>query len=179
MKKYTDQQKLLAVQDYQKGLAGLRAIAEAHNVDVSSLRKWVADYRENGMAGIQDMSHKRRYFSPEFKLSVVQRIQEEELSCRQAAALFNLRKLDLVAEWVRQYEQGGMEALMDRRRKESTRKMTLDKLQTDPQPMPDDALSRDQVLAELNRLRAENAYLKKLDALVLANKQSATHRKHK
>lgn len=179
MKKYSDQQKLSAVQDYQKGLGGLRAIAATHNVGLSSLRKWVADYRENGVAGIQDMSHKRRYFSPEFKLSVVQRIQEEGLSCRQAAALFNLRKLDLVAEWVRQYEQGGMEALVDRRRKECTRKMTLDKLQTDPQPMPDDPLSRDQMLAELNRLRAENAYLKKLNALVLANKRSATHRKHK
>ena len=131
------------------------------------------------MAGIQDMSQKRRYFSPEFKLSVVQRIQEEGLSCRQAAALFNLRKLDLVAEWVRQYEKGGIEALKDRRRKECTRKMTPDKLHTDPQPTPDHALSRDQMLAELNRLRAENAYLKKLDALVLANKRSATHRKHK
>src|SRR3546814_4718581 len=96
------------------------------------------------------MSHKRRYFSPEFKLSVVQRCQQEGLSCRQAAALFNLRKLSLVAEWVRRYEKGGMEALMDRRRKECTQKMTPDKSQTASQRMADDVLSRDRKSTRLN-----------------------------
>src|SRR3546814_10980064 len=50
-----------------------------------------------------------------------------------------------------------MEALMDRRRKECTQKMTPDKSQTASQRMADDVLSRDQMLAELSRLRAENA----------------------
>ncbi|MBD0680769.1 transposase, partial [Pseudomonas sp. PSB11] len=42
MRKYTVQVKLLAVQDYCSGNAGLRDVADRHDVDFSSLRQWIA-----------------------------------------------------------------------------------------------------------------------------------------
>ncbi|MCP3728369.1 transposase, partial [Paraburkholderia sp. CNPSo 3272] len=45
MGKYTEQAKLAAVRDYCSGEAGLKTIAQRHNVDVSSLRQWIAGYR--------------------------------------------------------------------------------------------------------------------------------------
>ncbi len=35
----------MAVRDYCSGEAGLKTIAQRHNVDVSSLRQWIAGYR--------------------------------------------------------------------------------------------------------------------------------------
>lgn len=93
--------------------------------------------------------------------------------------LFNIRRFNVIAEWAQRYEEGGIEALVDRRRKQCLKKMTQDKVRTGIPSMGDDTLTREQLLTELNRLRTENAYLKKLDALVLANTQSALHKKRK
>ncbi|RYF49938.1 MAG: hypothetical protein EOO38_06825, partial [Cytophagaceae bacterium] len=38
-------------------------------------------------------------------------MQEEELSYRQVAVLFDIRKSDIIGEWERRYDDGGLEAL--------------------------------------------------------------------
>ncbi|PUA41248.1 hypothetical protein C5U62_33070, partial [Pseudomonas protegens] len=38
-------------------------------------------------------------------------MREEELSYRQVAALFDIRKSDIIGEWERRYDEGGLEAL--------------------------------------------------------------------
>jgi transposase len=43
----------------------------------------------------------------------------------------------------------------------------------------DEARTRDDLLSELNQLRMEIAYLKKLDALVQAKERAAQRKKHK
>lgn len=96
MGKYTDQVKLAAARDYCAGEGGLKAVARRHGVDISSLRQWIAGYRALGEVGVQ--TKKRDGFSStaEFKLSVLQRMQAEGLSQRQAAALFNIRRFNVV-----------------------------------------------------------------------------------
>ena len=42
LNKYTEQQKLDAVETYRSGELGLKKTAALHGVDVASLRKWVA-----------------------------------------------------------------------------------------------------------------------------------------
>ena len=61
MGKYTEQAKLAAVRDYCSGDGGLKTIALRHNVDVSSLRQWIAGYRTHGEAGVAEKS-KRSIF---------------------------------------------------------------------------------------------------------------------
>lgn len=109
MGKYTEQAKLAAVRDYCSGEAGLKTIAQRHNVDVSSMRQWIAGYRAHGEAGV--VGKKREFYSVEFKLSVLKRMGEEGLSHRQAAALFNIRRFNIIGRWEQQYIQGGPEAL--------------------------------------------------------------------
>lgn len=175
--KYSEQTKLAAVLAYIDGNGGLREVAKVHEVDVTSLRKWIADYREHGLAAMQNRNSVRRRYSPEFKLAVLLRIREEGLSYRQAAALFDIRRFNAIAEWEQRYEEGGIDALTDQLRKNDVRKafQNISKGSL----ISDDTRSREDLLAEVNQLRAENAYLKKLDALALASKQSALCRRRK
>jgi len=53
---------------------------------------------------------RRVIYDLDFKLEALRRMQDEGLSCRQAAALFNIRRLDLVAEWSRLYAAHGATA---------------------------------------------------------------------
>ncbi|WP_370645107.1 IS3 family transposase [Mycetohabitans sp. B6] len=162
MGKYTEQAKLVAVRDYCSGEAGLKTIAQRHNVDVPSLRQWIAGYRAHGEAGVAEK--KREFYSVELKLSVLKRMREEGLSHRQAAALFNIRRFNIIGRWEQQYNQGGLEALSwgSRGRR---RKMTKNAPLQNKAQQADDARSHQELLDELCYLRMENAYLKKLKAL--------------
>ena len=83
MGKYTDEAKLAAVRDYCSGEAGLKAVAQRHGVDVSSLRQWIAGYRAHGEEGVRAKKRPPTNFSAEFKLSVLKRMRDEGLSQRQ------------------------------------------------------------------------------------------------
>jgi transposase len=96
---------------------------------------------------------------------------ENELSFGQTAAAFNIRNHSAVGVWERSYREGGFDALLPRPR---GRPKQMPAPTTKPEPSPDDEKrTREELLAELNQLRMENAYLKKLRALVQA-KQKAT-----
>lgn len=122
MRKYTEQVKLSVVEGYCSGSAGHREVAHRHGVDSSSLRKWIAAYQALGAAGLKNK--RKKNYSPEFKLKVLQRMREEELRYRQVAALFDIRKPDIIGEWERRYDEGGLEALSRQPGSGSHKKMT-------------------------------------------------------
>ena len=103
-------------------------------------------------------------YTPEFKKMVVETMQNEGLSYREAERRFNLPNRRAAA-WERIYLTEGPEGfLVERRGRGSTNRAK--KL---PKEVEED------LLAEVQRLRAENAYLKKLQALVLEDER----RQHK
>lgn len=110
-------------------------------------------------------------YSPEFKLKVVRRIQKEGLSDRQAAALFNVRNFNAVRGWMLQYDGVSVNSLSPR----TVRKKPVAK----NKPQYSEHRSREELLAEVSQLRMENAYLKKLDALVQAKSRLARQKKRK
>lgn len=171
MTRYTDQQKLDAVKAYRQGAGGLRVVAEAHRVGFDSLRAWVAAYDAHGLSG---MTAKRKInYGLEFKLDVLRRMREDGLSSRQAAALFNIRRLDQVAEWSRLHAVHGAAALQPGWKQQQT-KMSKSPCQRDNQEaLHDDQRSREELLRDLQQLRAENAYLKKVQALARTKSRSA------
>jgi transposase len=50
-------------------------------------------------------------YDASFKLSVLQRMWDDGLSYRQAAAIFNIRNKSCLVDWEKRYERGGLEAL--------------------------------------------------------------------
>lgn len=169
--------KLQVVRGYLAGRWSIRQAAERHGIHESSVRAWVARYNRDGPAGFDK---RYRTYDAAFKLEVLKAVREKPLSYQQAALQFGIRDLAAVGQWVRLYDEGGAAALEPRRK---GRHKTMPKLPPNPPAPPDpplggdDVRSREELLKELEYLRMENAYLKKLDALVRAKKRAAQQRK--
>jgi transposase len=176
MSKYSEEFKLSVVQQYLGGVGGFKAIARQHGLCHSVVRRWVLWYQAYGTEGLKK---KFTHYSAEFKLSVLQRIWDDELSYGQAAIAFDIRNPGVLGVWERVYRSGGIDALRSRP-KGKPRQMTIAIAKPEPKPKPDDEnRSHDELLAELNHLRMENAYLKKLRALVQAQQKATPPKKRK
>lgn len=171
MNKYSEQQKLDAVESYRSGELGLRGTAALHSVDVASLRKWVAAYEAIGIAGIQ--RKRRQSYDLNFKLEVLRKLKSEGLSYRQAGALFNVRRFDSIASWEHAYDRDGIAGLMPHKPSHQERAAQSGVPKPPADPANAETPSRQELLDELEALRTENAYLKKLKALVQAQAKSA------
>jgi len=172
--KYDEQFKFSAVEAYLVGPAGFTKVAQQFEISASLLRSWVARYRLHGIAGLAMRVWNAH--SAEFKLSVLKYMWDNALSYRQTAAVFNLPNASHIGEWERRHKQCGFEGLK-RRRNENPRM----KAPTTPPvrvPVDEKNCSHDDLVDEVKRLRAENAYLKKLKALV-ESKPSAPAKKRK
>jgi transposase len=169
--KYSEKQKLAAVEAYMEGSHGLRATAASLGVGFDALRQWVAAYREHGKLGLQERKRRKRY-APEFKLEVLNRVRDQGLSYRQAAAIYDIRRFNMIGGWERAFAEKGLEGLISmppgtRRRKEA------DVERDSSEPHDNAARSRQELLDELRQLRMEVAYLKKAKALVRSKSPSA------
>ena len=96
-------------------------------------------------------------YTAEFKRTVVETMREGHLSIREVMRRFEINDHGIIERWERIYLEEGPEGLaVERRgRKSSNRPAKLS-----------EAVEED-LIAENQRLRAENAYLKNLQALVL------------
>ena len=96
-------------------------------------------------------------YTGEFKQKVVETLHEEGLSYREAARRFEIPSQDRVAKWERIYYEEGSEGLYIERRGRKSTGARKPKARKE---------AEEDLIAEVQRLRAENAYLKKLNALV-------------
>ena len=170
MTKHNEQFKLSLVQEYLTGLKGFKAIASEHGLHYSMLKRWVRLYQIHGLAGL---SKKHTDYDAEYRLKVLQHMWEHTLSYGEVAAVFNIRSMGCIGQWERCYHTGGIEALAPRSR---GRPKTMP---TSPDhrpalPATEDVRSREDLQAEVNYLRMEVAYLKKLQALVQKPQQQRT-----
>lgn len=170
MAKYDEEFKHEVVQCYLSGSAGSKSIALRYGLDHSTVRHWVASYRQHGLAGLRK---KHSCYSAQFKHEVLQRMWREELSYRQVVALFDLRGgPGVVSAWERQYHEGGLAALKPKPR-DRRPKMTAPE---SPKP-PKSEETLEELRKQNEYLRAEVAYLKKLNALVRAGRQVAQNKR--
>ena len=104
-------------------------------------------------------------YTPEFKQMVVETMREEHMSVREAMRRFEINDHGIIERWERIYLEEGPEGLgIERRgRKSSSRPAKMSKT------------VEEDLIAENQRLRAENDYLKNLQALVLEEER----RRHK
>jgi len=106
-------------------------------------------------------------YTPEFKIKVVETMQKEKLSYSEAAREFDVSNHNRVADWERIYLEEGKEGFyVERRGRKSTGRPPKLKKEVE-----------EDLITEVQRLRAENAYLKKLNALVYERvRQEKKHR---
>lgn len=159
MSKYSNEFKLKVIEFYQKENYSLKYVANYFNIPSKELvRKWIKRYEKHGVSGI--IKNQISSYDGKFKQNVVEYMHNNHLSCAETAFHFNLGNNDIVGKWERIYYEEGPLALYRevRGRKKimssKTRKTKLSK-----------EIEED-LIAENQRLRMENAYLKKLQALV-------------
>ncbi|BCJ05306.1 transcriptional regulator [Pseudomonas sp. RtIB026] len=152
-------------------------VALKHSLSPSLLRRWIKGYEQHGAAGL---TTKYSYYDAQFKLTVLQCIEQDGLSAQQACIRFDIRGPSSIRQWKRLYDEGGLEALHPHRARESRMPRKVSKQPSvSPATPADTELTPEQMLEELEYLRAENAYLKKLDALIQADPRTAQSRKRR
>ena len=101
-------------------------------------------------------------YTPEFKKVVVETMMEERLSHSETCRRFEVNSRDRIKSWERIYLEEGPEGFAVERRDRSSKGRPPKQL---PKQVEED------LLAEVQRLRAENDYLKNLQALVLEDER--------
>ena len=96
-------------------------------------------------------------YTPEFKKLVIETMQEEKLSYSETCRRFEVNSRDQIKSWERIYLEEGPEGLTVERRGRSSKGRPPKQL---PKQVEED------LLAEVQRLRAENDYLKNLQTSV-------------
>ena len=100
-------------------------------------------------------------YTPEFKQQVVETMLKENLSYSETERQFGVVRSRITA-WERIYLTEGAEGFFIERRGRGSKGRP-------PKQLPKEV--EEDLLAEVQRLRAENAYLKNLQALVLENER--------
>ena len=123
----------------------------------SRIKIWIQKYREHGVEGLT--KHQKSSYSGDFKQSVVEYMHNNHLSATEATVYFNLGDVNVVLKWERIYYEEGPQALYKERRGRNKN------MSSKPKKKLSKEIEED-LIAENQRLRMENEYLKKLNALV-------------
>ena len=133
-------------------------VQRAPSTHIAPVQRWVARYRQFGPEGLL---LKHGTYDGAFKVSVVEYMHDNHLSLFQTAVKFGIPQDHTVGKWERiYYEEGPQGLYRDNRGRKS--KMSSDK----PKKTKLDKQTEEDLFAEVQRLRMENEYLKKLNALV-------------
>lgn len=159
MSKYSYEEKLEAVlRVIEKGMS-YNASAKVLGTAQRQVQRWVSRYEKYGPEGLQ--LHNGTY-TGEFKQYVIEYMHREHLSANQTAVIFKMPAETQILNWERIYYEEGPEALyIDRRGRKA--KMPKETSPNKKQLRPE---VEEDLIKEVQRLRMENEYLKKLNALV-------------
>lgn len=153
--KYSQEFKIECVKKYKNGECIEDPPGVIHDSFRRQVRKWVHIYNSIGEIGL---SHNRPPLSIENRLELFNRVDNGE-SYNSVAGSVGIQD-SLLSKWHRIYLEKGIDGLksLKRGRKSMNKKPINNKT--------DSEKSKKELLEELELLRAENEYLKKLDALV-------------
>ena len=174
MAKYDEHFKLSIVQEYLNGRIGYQTLSNQYGLAKTVVRRWVLQFQAHGTGAFKK---KFSHYSPEYKLSVLQFMWQNELSYGQAGIHFDIRNPGILSQWEQDYRTGGITALKSQKRGRPVA-MTTSPAKPDL-PANDQPHTQAALLDELAYLRMENAYLKKLHALVQARPKQVLPKKRK
>ena len=159
MSKYSNQFKLKVVQYYLDKDHGFKETARHFNIaSKTSVKLWVKKYEEHGVKGL--IKNKKSSYSGDFKQKVIEYMHANHLSCQETTYHFNLGSTSVVTKWERIYYEEGPQALY------KANCGRPKKMSSKPKKKESDKNVEKDLIAEVEYLRMENEYLKKLNALV-------------
>ncbi|MEK5485289.1 helix-turn-helix domain-containing protein [Lysinibacillus sp. FSL M8-0355] len=155
----SDEQKLAAVLAYFEEKESTYQIANRLQRDRQYVRLWIELYRYHGIEGIIRPQGFTNY-EDSFKIKVIQHLIETGDSLLQTAAKFNIPSRETIRRWKKQWMSKADKVLYQIEKE----------CQSMPKKQPPSSdlneKTMEELKAEIDYLRMENAYLKKLKALV-------------
>jgi len=158
MAKYSVEQRIKAVMDVLEKHMSCESVGKLLGCGKSQVQRWLKRYEQFGIEGLM---LKHGTHTGKFKQHVVEYMHQNHLSIFEAAALFGIPSDTTLAKWERIYYEEGPQGLY--RDNRGRKKDMQSKKPKNPKLKKE---TEEDLIAEVQRLRAENAYLKKLNALV-------------
>ena len=159
--------------DYAFKLECVKLVLEKHyscnyvsiekDLERSNLRKWIGFYKEYGAIGL--LPRKNRSYSLDFKLEVLKAIDKDSLSLRAASVKFNIPDTSIIVKWKKDFANFGLVVLQSKTR---GRPKTMNDNKRKKRKSDKPLTREEELLLENEKLRCENALLKKLQALIQA-----------
>ena len=156
--RFTKEFKLECVRKYKSGERIVDPGGCKHKTFWNTVVEWVRIYDAVGEIGLEHKKPKRAW---QDKMDMIHRVLDGESITE--VALSNGIKHDLLSKWYKIYQESGVEGLkLDRRGRRP-------KMAKKPKTS-NETKTKEELEKELEYLRAENEYLKKLNALVQKRK---------
>jgi len=169
--KYDYEFKLRCVKEVLVNHQGVSSVAEKNSIGKTSLKDWIGCYLEFGNEGLLPVEKNKNY-EIDFKLKVLQTIERKSLSLNKACLIFNIPSRSIIRRWQKSYLEEGLTGL---KLKTKGRPVVMNFKRK--QRKTDKPLTREEeLLKEVEYLRAENEILKKFNALVQAEQANQNKR---
>lgn len=156
--KFTLEFKYQCVLEVLESSQSERTVSNKYNINQKLVNDWVRIYRYNGL-----LPKKYTSYDSNFKLKVIQTIEEENLTLFEAGLRFGVPSKKTIIDWQRNYAKFGINGLKSKPR---GRPSTMNKSEYKQLKSKKVLTKEEELLLEIERLRCENAYLKKFNALV-------------
>ena len=156
--RFTKEFKLECVQKYKDGEPINNPGGCKHKTFADTVRRWVRIYDSVGEVGLE---HRFKMKTWQDKMDMIQRVIDGE-SFNEVACSNGIQE-NLLSKWYKIYQKFGIDGLKLDRRGRPPKTMKKPKTSNEPK-------TKEELEKELEYLRAENEYLKKLNALVQKRK---------
>lgn len=169
--KFSVQEKLSALKSILAGRESCASAAKKIGSKGNTVQRWLIVYNKYGVAGL---SMRPGVYSGDFKVIVVRYLLKNRLSLAQTAIYFGIPNDSVVYCWLKIYQRTGISGLLKGqakgRKKTAILKKTERKVRKTNSVSADSADHIAVLQKEVEYLRAENAFLKKLEALIQQEK---------
>ena len=102
--RYSKELKIQAYEDYKSGKGSFKSIGKSIGCNGQTVRKWYLRYKIHGSKAFET-SNKKRSYSKELKLSIVEEYNTGKISIVALAAKYNIG-YSIVRNWIEKYYNG-------------------------------------------------------------------------
>lgn len=147
-------------------------VSKQKSIEESMVRRWVSSYNYYGLIGLEPRKNQSVY-SVDFKLEVLNEIENNHLSLREARLKFNIPSDSIIIQWQRKMATFGLKGLEPKPRGRPSMSNYKRKKRKSDKPLT----REEELLMENERLRAEVDFLKKFNALIQAEEDKLKGKK--
>lgn len=162
MAKYSHEFRIKVVREIETG-ESIKGTARKYGIVKTNVQRWYRRYQQGDIEGLIGTNQK---YSAEFKRNAVEYLLANDVSLDKAATALGIPNNTTLLIWKRQFLAEGAAALQD------TQKGRPAKLPKKPNKSAKPMSKEEQYEARIKELEMENAYLKKLNALVSEREKS-------